>query len=104
MNQVTKLSEVFERAVDELWDGSLGYSGKEQFCCFAIRRVHEAPAILREKAVAEIMGRLDGCNTAWSWLRRRLGVPSHRLTQRRLQAWRKEWLRQLAAEFREKGQ
>lgn len=97
------LSEVFKEAKKFLWDGTGVYcrNGNE-FICHAINDM-DIPNTLNFKARDIIQHRLGynrgGARTVTDYLHEVLEIPYEKLTTRKVQKYRRDWLTSLEKEF-----
>lgn len=101
-----KVYEIFEKAKAILWDG-VSKNGcphnREEFICHAITRVGDDDYFLMTKCREVIRTRMQGCLTLETWLQTNGHATRRQCTPKRMQAYRRDWLTELAREFKEKN-
>jgi hypothetical protein len=100
-----KTSEILAKAKKHLWDGAseIDYMGRE-YICVCIDWLHDVHVADQARVKNEIESRLAPWTSAKSWLGEKVGDDAvHRAGYVRVQQWRHDWLDQLIAEFKAKG-
>lgn len=109
-NKINNLSDVFREAKKHLWDGGGLYciNGVE-FICHAIEELGESPYEFMlckqaKKIIQHRLGkdRIGAEYTVCDYLYNVLGIPREKLTDQKVQQYRKDWLTSLEEEFKPK--
>lgn len=103
-NKINNLSDVFREAKKHLWDGV--NAGGTIYICFAIEELGESPyefmLCKQAKKIIQHRLRIGAAYTVYDYLYNVFGVPREKLTDQKVQQYRKDWLTSLEEEFKPK--